>query len=794
MLILLTGIGLSGCRKLVEQGNVAAGPQSDGMSAQEILAGVQNAYALAPAYADEGYLYLSYRLQGSLIQEQQPWKTKFQRPNHLAGDWFNSRIRCDGTRLGCYVFDNDTANLDNQWLVLDATAKIPVAQLLADPMARHFVAGDSEIPLDSTVPGGQMPLIPAVVGLLTGEQAWPVLKVPEIAVRMDDATVDERACYHLQLSCQRISVECWIDMESFLVRQMTLPVELLDETVRSSQEISELRFFARMHGCGFSEAASPETLAAFEVTAPGGAKAVRHLITLPEEFPCEYVGKPSPELTFQSADGTRMVPFPEGDKTQVLIWLPGMIDPGTSEGIAATISESIDADIRYVLNGEHLQPVPDKRIMYPWVAQCLAQLKDRNHILVDPKLDCLQKARMKNAASAIVFDREKVVQYAVNLSDNEWQQKLAAAISRINARENIGREMQADYSQYLETYHRRLQMVAVGDTTGSSGPAAEIAGTFPMQAQQVWSCNELQKPGNLLVAEDGTLVAVDGWRSIVRIGPDGKAGEAQKLDIPKGSSISRLRQVNLDGKTVWAAFSTLGQGVFLFFDGWQPITSISGDGQNLDRVLDCRFGRNATGEPVICVAFESTGVRQFKMDGTADGTISDQRFEAIGCLGDRVMGLKDGKVVNVQDLTELVGNQIATSFLPVSPGKSSGTKGAVAISVGMNTAQIWTALILHDETRMGMEGLAGPQLFDTQIEPLVRLQSRGLTCVADSNGQVRVFDDGLRILCRFHVPGINGLAIGESNGAVMVYCSSTKQVVAWRLEDRASTPSGERME
>lgn len=798
ILVLLAGLVLLGCRKPVEPVIADAGAKTDGVSALDILAGVQKAYAQAPVYSDEGYLYLSYRLMGSLIQEQQPWKTKFQRPNFLAGDWFNSRIRCDGSRLGCFVFDNDTANLDSQWLVLDAAGKIPLSQLLDDPMARHFVAGDSEIPLDTTVPGGQMPLIPVVAGLLTGELEWPVLKKPEVAVRMDDALVDDRPCYHLQLSSGQVSVECWIDMENFLVRQMTLPVELLDPNVRSSPEIGELRFFARMHKCGFSTGGSAESLAAFEVTAPGGAKPVRHLIALPEVFPCELVGMPMPALGFQAADGSRVIRVPVANRTQVLIWLPGIIDAATEAGVAAMVAETGEADVRYVLNEEHLQPVPGNRMMYPAVARCLAPLPDRDRILVDPGLENLQKARMKQSAGAIVIDGDMVVQYALGLNDEQWPQKLLAAISRIQAGDNIGREMQADYAQYLETYHRRLQMVAVNDAAGSSSESGETAGPLPLMARQIWSCDQVQKPGNLAVAGSGSIVAIDGWRSIVELDLNGSVTGTRNLDIPAGSSISRIRQTTHNGKLVRAVFSVMGQGVFLLDHDWNLAATVSGDSREMDRVLDCQFGVSGNGEPALTVSFETSGVRQFRMDGTAESNLSGQRFELIGFAGTSLLGLQNGRVMPVvgESPAGMAGNQIVTSFLAIPDAGSGSTQqdDVVAVSVGMNASQIWNATLLYDGSRAGLEGLAGPQLFDTQIEPLVRMAPRGLVCSADSNGMVRVFDSRMKTVCQFRVPGITGLAITGSGDSIIILCSSAGRVVAWRLEDNVAGLSGETSE
>jgi len=49
-----------------------------------------------------------------------------------------------------YIFDIETANLDNQWLVLQQSNAPPLDTMFADGMARYFAGGFAEIPLDET--------------------------------------------------------------------------------------------------------------------------------------------------------------------------------------------------------------------------------------------------------------------------------------------------------------------------------------------------------------------------------------------------------------------------------------------------------------------------------------------------------------------------------------------------------------------------------------------------------------------------------------------------------------------
>jgi len=117
---------------------------------EELWRETLRAYSTADSYRDEAVLYLSYRLHGQLIQEPQPWAVRWTNDQKLATNLFNSQIRADGSRLGCYIFDIETANLDNQWLVLQQSNAPPLDTMFADGMARYFAGGFAEIPLDET--------------------------------------------------------------------------------------------------------------------------------------------------------------------------------------------------------------------------------------------------------------------------------------------------------------------------------------------------------------------------------------------------------------------------------------------------------------------------------------------------------------------------------------------------------------------------------------------------------------------------------------------------------------------
>ena len=137
MLVAAMAALLAGCD---QQEIVQEQPKSvqDDLRADEILGAIVEQYSGASSYKDSAVLYLSYRLDGRAIQEPHPWSVAWDRGGRFAADLFNAKIRCDSTKLSCYVFDIESGNIDNQHLLVDA-AKFEA--LLNDPIASHFISG-----------------------------------------------------------------------------------------------------------------------------------------------------------------------------------------------------------------------------------------------------------------------------------------------------------------------------------------------------------------------------------------------------------------------------------------------------------------------------------------------------------------------------------------------------------------------------------------------------------------------------------------------------------------------------
>lgn len=814
--ILVAVVFMIGCQKSTtsDPRNQKNGTESkkftDGLTAEAILDRTVTAYRTADGYSDAGLLYLSYRLHGSLIQEQQPWRTMFQRPNRIEGDWYNAKVRSDGSRLGCFIFDNDTANLDNQWLVLDGIRDLPVAELLQDPIARHFLTGESELPLRESRSLPEWRLIPPVVGLLTGQAAWQVWEQPGNLLRLEDALVDERPCFHLQLKGVVGHTDWWIDKETSAVRQMTLPAGLLDPAIQSSTEVAELQFFARFHECRFLTASdlTASSGTGFKVAAPGSAKPVRHFIALPEDFPSETIGQ-KPLISGLKDLAGQPANLPP-DTPSILVWPPELPDQAFLDGWKTVSSGSTAGQLCLLWSARHLEdsaPAGPLRLFPDWTAfRATAGAGQRS--LADPDLSVWKSLKLRSVDVAVLLDREGKMHYVTGLHDPEWGVRLKAAAERVAAGDDVASEMKSDYEKYLETYLRRLAMVSVDAATGvvakgRNKPAPE--GLLP--ARKAWECRETRSPGNLVVANDGTLVALDGWRSILELDPTGKVLRRKELELPPGIAVDRLILEEREDQRSWAAFSSRGPAVFLFDQSWQPVGTVrssqpvaSGDqpspSMTMDRVVDCRFleaeGSDAGGTHRIAVAWEKQGVLVGPFPDGPWAPMASQPVESLAIGSSGLLGLVDGKVVPLlpnepSEPLRFSGRvtAVADRMRPAvgkpgeKPSAEVGTDRPETVAVGMSDDQFWTVALLHTDQRTGLEAPVGPQLFGNPLEPLCVDPMTGAVAVADSHGTIRVFDRRLKEICRLELTGLEGLAISGASGRLMVYTSHSGAITAW---------------
>ncbi len=215
-------------------------PFSDGLDGLTLLRNLTTRYALAQSYRDQGVLQLSYTLHEKPIVEPHPFTTCWERGNRLSSRLFQAHVQSDGKLLSCYVFDINTANLDEQQLFLPVESELPVSRLFEDSIVRHYLGGYADLPLDETDKTQQPQLIPPPLCLLVGQLSFGWIQDPQIAKRLPDQLLDGRRCYVVRSQFKQMTADIWIDQETKLIRQVSMPLKIMDRQVLTSGEIKDV--------------------------------------------------------------------------------------------------------------------------------------------------------------------------------------------------------------------------------------------------------------------------------------------------------------------------------------------------------------------------------------------------------------------------------------------------------------------------------------------------------------------------------------------------------------------------
>lgn len=749
------------------------------------------AYSTADSYRDEAVLYLSYRLHGQLIQEPQPWAVRWTRDQKLATNLFNSQIRADGNRLGCYIFDIETANLDNQWLVLQQSNAPPLDTMFADGMARYFAGGFAEIPLDETPTAPLNAMTPPTLGWLTGQLSWEWLQKPRLVERLKDSLVDGRACFHVKLYGEKLSSEVWIDQDSRLVRQMTLPTELLDPAIRTAVELTEVDFFARMHKAERNVNLPPEE---FTVQQPRDATPVQQFVALPEPFPCAGIGKQLPSLRLADANGT-FVDLTQEQRPLVLVWISGVLGQHELVELKEAMSRSGSNRVRWIAVFSDDQAEAGSGIGRRLFAELRKWVSESGlacEWLYDAELQGSRALQLETLPAAVVVNAEHQVEYAVGLSMDRWTERLIGAVQRIERGEPVSTEMLADYQAYLTRYKKKLQLVSAQKLLGPAARRAEqnaSEAATPILKGSTFS-RELQRPGNLYLRQvngQTEVLAFDGWQTVVRMNTKGQVIERVKLPIPEGTAATCLRLGQADeGQPLVAVWSVLGKEIFVLDSQWKQIVRLSlGDLENRDSVLDCQFSKEADGREVLWVGFQSNGLRAYDFatqtwSKSVRSEVESFVLNETGWVGVAEDRLWSGRLGSDSQPINTSHNVVTRVF-----HRTNGEAGSDFWSSGVAGDGSWELVQLKFDGTQLATALIGPQLFEQPLEPAahtIRKSGEQVLAWADSLNRVHLFNERLQSLGTWSSEeAIQGIALIEESDATLLLLSLPGEIRAIRF-------------
>lgn len=778
---------------------------SDGVPADQILTLMKAVYANAKNYSDNGRLFLSYRKDGLLTEEPQRWSTAWSADGKLAMEVFGAHIKGDGQRVSCYIYDIDSANLDGQRMVVpyQANGQPPIDQVFRDPIARVFLGGYSELPLNEVDKSLREKLIPAPLSLLTGKLPCIWLQSPSGVERLADETLGSHECYVIRSLAQRLGCDIWIDKSTGLLVQMSLPLRLLDPQIMAAPNITDLQLLARFEDATIDSAIDPKT---FQLQARKNSSPVRSFVTLPQSLPVESIGQVLDDFRLTQPNGKVVDQLFFDGKPTALLWLGGEKSYSAIKRLEALANDlpTNRFNIGVIYSDSELAAGPSEPyLVRPELTAAMASSNLR--MFYDPQLAASDQLAIRDLPSVVLMDGDSRVQFATSITGDEWGDDLQVAMKRVASGENLADEMLSQYQQFMTRYKTALVRVDASSLLPrhlSLNPATSSAGmeTLPVRtsspalvARRAWVSRDFKQPGNISVSSSGrqTKISVlDGLRTIVELNAVGKTLFSSELKLPAGVGVSRIRST-LDGRH-HVLFSPLAKEAFAFDEAWQANSNFQ---QLTDRVdasfTDICLLEEQPENGFVIFATKDSGAISVSLDGANQtaARVKDLLADSIVLSGGSAIFVRNGQLKSrpFETGSKSIKPALGDRFNRVSRSQHAN-QGSI-FGTAFDGSQ-WKVVCFNADLSTRWESPIGSQLFESLIDPIAPLRLLDETqsqkadlAIATTQNTVHVFSSTRGWLADVQVSETpTGVALAELNGRTCLLVSVGTTVECWTLE------------
>ncbi len=759
------------------------------LQAREIMSAALEQYSVARTYQDNAVLYLTYRLNGRAIEEPHPWSVAWDRKGIFSADWFNAKIRCDGKRFSCYVFDIESGNIDNQQILIPAEGGVPLDKLFFDSIAAHFVLGNSELPLHNDgrdpVPGNSR-LIQPLIGFFDSRFAPDWLQAEQIT-RLPDDRATGRLCYVLE--CQRNDriYRVWIDQELGMFDQIEWPLEFLNSSVLSSQEITDLSFFVRFHDATLNQNIPVQRT---EVKQRLAARAVQQFVKLPESMATERLGETVDLAKLVTPAGVPIDPAILAGKTTALLWVAGDQADELVDRFKSLQRRSVNRQFEFgvVYPDEFLENPADGT--HSLLSQFRQTFEDASlHLFHDPTMTVGSHLKLRIVPAVVVLNSGGILEFAAAVDTDDWDEQLAVAIQRVSGGESLADEMKSQYQEFIDEYHRQLALFSseTGQTGSAGQPEPVSVAAKGSQVELKWKIDSLQNPGNILVPEGSDrILVVDGWQSVVEIDFSGEIMATHRLNLPGESAINRVRAcVDSDGVTRYVAFSMLGKQAFVFDGNWRIVSRYPRLEAELAHggITECQLiNLDDDVLPELLISFlGGNGLKRIELSGDDEEQLFGDPVRSFLRTKNSTWLVGDGALFidSIEQQQELARWKI--DRLVVDPLHADG-----CLAIAKNEIDEWYLLSLDAGGRITQSRRIGSQYFETEIDSVYVTQPNGrqnrslvvIACSDDSVSLVksdRVAAQELKFESK-----LTGIATGFAENGAFVVTADAENVCFWK--------------
>jgi hypothetical protein len=326
-----------------------------------------------------------------------------------------------------------------------------------------------------------------------------------------------------------------------------------------------------------------------------------------------------------------------------------------------------------------------------------------------------------------------------------------------------------------------------------------------LRLEKLWTCAELQSPGNVLaIEEDGQptrLFVFEGGRTVTEVDAEGEIVRRHALEIPEQAIVTYARTtVDPDGQRVFAASSPLAPLVFVFDQDWQLVATVPAAGDAPLQIVDLALANVGEGEgevEVVAASVGDQGLVALGQDGavrwrnrafpnvvsaatTPEDEFGQWAFLLTGESGEILRVNRFGheepavKVAN-WPILRLRAGQFESPKQAVYLGLSNNAKGDVfAVGLSSELKECWNYPLPSGAHQRPIEPIASSDVLPGQS---------GQWWPAGPDGSVHLISEDGEFFDSFHVGAVlTGLAATRINNQPVLLLATDEGLSAWGIE------------
>ncbi len=787
---------LQGCDRTSPGAADGKSPKTAGETeptAAELLVSMAKSYREAKSYQDAATVTLRFEQNGQQVNETFDFNVAFVRPNKLHVDCYGLELRNDGKKVRGWIRGNE--DLAGQVLELDAPTDLNLFNMIIDfSMQQVLEQGVAQTP-----PPLVLLLADNALDLITQKSQTPVL--------LPAKSYEEQPCHRVRIDSEFGSLVLWIDQASNVLRRIDFPVASFKRELEQTNggPVSDLALFADFAGARFNESV-PD--AAFQMEVPKEAKLVRRLWGPAPSPPSELLGKQAPAFEFTRIDGEKITADSLKGKIAVLdFWFTQCTPCQQGFPLLNKVYERYKNrdDVVFISVNADANTVSDQTVREThktWGSQ-LPLARDLN--------EHIQKAWQVSAMPALfVIGNDRIVQHHEMGVNAELEKELPETIEALLQGKSTVERARKNYETRLAEFERIQQTppeIPSADGQTVEIPRATIAPrSEPVnhRLEKLWTASDVKQPGNILIIEpdstDGgtpTILAFDGWNTVVEFQPDGTIAARHELELPQDAVVSAIRTaVDGQGKRYYAAFLSAQQQLHIFDESWKRVLSFPSTEDKHDGIGDVQLvDLNGDGTLEVGVGFwGDVGVQCASLDGKRLWTNRTLQFVLRLATTDADAGSRKLLAANSRGgllPLDREGNAASEIFVPGRPlqsmsaadldgdgtleyaGLSIRTLGAYTV-VGFNLdgKELWSYDLPHGVPEKPIEVISAARLLGNS--------SQWIAAAAD--GSVHILDKEGKLVDRFnHGAMLSGVAGTRFASNVVLLIASDRGLEAYKL-------------